>query len=74
MSGGSGSAQWICCSAVFDEQGCVTNLHLKHTLIRGPGIVWRASHSFKLSDSSRVQHLQQEKGAEMSHVGFGPFL
>lgn len=45
MSGGSGATQWICCSSVCDERlGCVTNLHLKHSLIRGPGSVWREHH------------------------------
>lgn len=48
MSAGSGAAQWICCSSVWDERGCVTNLHLKHSLITGPRSVWWGSHSFQL--------------------------
>lgn len=39
--GGGGTAQWICCSGVCDQWGCVTNSHLKHSLIIRPGNDWR---------------------------------
>lgn len=30
------ATQWICCCSVSDEQICVANLCLKHSLITGP--------------------------------------
>lgn len=42
MSAGTGATQWICCSSVCDGQGSVTNLHLKQSLIKGPGSVWES--------------------------------
>jgi len=62
MSGGTEATQWIYYSSVFDEQGSVTNLHLKQSLIRGPGSVWRASHSFNLCDHMENLSKQYEQG------------
>lgn len=36
MSGGTGTAQWIFCRRVSDEQSCAANLHFKRSLITGP--------------------------------------